>query len=74
MAKYQLTATIIVADEPGIIGVARKKRGGKTNGISDVQDALAELFDLVDGERNPVYKGLKVTSLEVSGTGTGGPI
>ena len=74
MAKYQLTATIVVADEPGIIGVARKKRGSKTNSISDVQDALAELFDLVDGERNPVYKGLKVTSLEVSSTGTVGPI
>ena len=74
MAKYQLTATIVVADEPGIIGVARKKRGGQTDGISNALDALAELFDLVDGERNPVYKGLEVTSLEVSGTGTGGPI
>ena len=74
MAKYQLTATIIVADETGIIGVARKKRGGQTNGISDVMAALVELFDLVDGEHESVYKGLNVASLEVSGTGTGGPI
>ncbi len=66
--RYQLRATIVINSDKiaGIIDLARKKRGGRTDSIPHIQAALMELFDLVDGDRESVYKGLLVTSLEAS--------